>query len=266
MRQPAIAVISDVHLGTDQCMAAELIGYLDSVQPETLIVNGDLFDMTHHNPRAWGPVHLGLIQRLLELAGAGTTVYYVTGNHDHLLRHYSGLVMGPVKLVDHLELELDDRRYLVTHGDIFDMMTCSSPWLRHVGGWLYERVMRCGNLFNRLRRILGLRPFSLASFVKQHIAGERFVRRFVEGAAAHAVRHGYDGIVCGHIHAPGTEFVATDEGEVEYLNSGDWVEHATALEYDAGAWRLHHQPRLEPVRLKRRLPRHTLPSVVVRAA
>lgn len=266
MRQPAIAVISDVHLGTDQCLAAELEAYLDQVQPETLIVNGDLFDMTHHDPKAWGELHLGLIERLLAIAGAGSTVYYVTGNHDHLLRRYSGLIMGPVRLVDHIELELDGRRYLVTHGDIFDLLTCSSPWLRHFGGWLYERVMRCGNLCNRLHRWLGLRPFSLARFVKQHIAGERFVRRFVEGAADHAARHGYDGIVCGHIHAPGHETVMTGEGAVEYLNSGDWVEHATALEYDAGGWRLHRQPRLAAVRARRRLPRHLRPTVVVQAA
>lgn len=263
MRHPSIAVISDVHLGTEQCMAAELNGYLDQVRPETLIVNGDLVDMTGHNPRAWDHAQFGVVERLLNLASTGTTVYYVTGNHDHLLRHCSGLMLGKVHLLDHLELELHGKRHLVTHGDIFDLVTCSRPLVRHIGGWAYERLVRWGNLANRLRACAGLTPFSLASFIKRHVAGDKYVNRFAAGAVEHAARHGYDAIICGHIHAPSDTVYMLDGRPVHYLNSGDWVEHASVLEYDAGAWRLRRVPRLSPTPSRRRLPRHTEPSVVI---
>jgi hypothetical protein len=43
-------------------------------------------------------------------------------------------------------------------------------------------------------------------------------------------------VICGHIHQPQKRVIETDKGKVTYLNSGDWVEHLTALEYRQNEW------------------------------
>ncbi len=44
-RKLDIAVISDVHLGTYGCHAKELNKYLKSIDPNILILNGDIIDI-----------------------------------------------------------------------------------------------------------------------------------------------------------------------------------------------------------------------------
>jgi hypothetical protein len=43
-------------------------------------------------------------------------------------------------------------------------------------------------------------------------------------------------VVCGHIHQPADKLIETGSGVVRYLNSGDWIENLTALEYQTGEW------------------------------
>jgi hypothetical protein len=45
-------------------------------------------------------------------------------------------------------------------------------------------------------------------------------------------------VVCGHIHHPEIKTIETEEGEVVYMNSGDWIENLTALEYYRESWTL----------------------------
>ena len=44
-RKVQICVISDVHLGFVGCRAKELLQYLKSIDPEILILNGDIIDI-----------------------------------------------------------------------------------------------------------------------------------------------------------------------------------------------------------------------------
>lgn len=63
---------------------------------------------------------------------------------------------------------------------------------------------------------------------------------FERTAAEVAVHNGHRYVVCGHIHQPAMKLLRTDKGGVVYLNSGDWIENLTSLEYAQGQWRMHH--------------------------
>jgi hypothetical protein len=48
-------------------------------------------------------------------------------------------------------------------------------------------------------------------------------------------------VACGHIHQPEIKIISTAKGPITYLNSGDWVENLTALEYTPEAgWQLYY--------------------------
>lgn len=264
VRSPEVVVISDLHLGTDQSMVGDLRRYLDEIQPQTLVLNGDIFDMTHHNPRSWRDDHYQVISRILELAAGGCEVIYVTGNHDYLLRKYSVLQLGGIRLVDEWQIERDGKRYLITHGDCFDSATCTWRWLHTTGGKLYQGILVLNNIFNNLRRWCGAEPVSLARLIKRYVVGQRFAQRYRQAACAHAADGDWDGILCGHIHVPEDVqmWVETSVGEsrcIHYLNSGDWVEHATACEYAAGNWCIHEA---RSSRAQQAVPSSDVPSLL----
>ena len=238
MRRVDLVVLSDIHLGINACHAEEVLDYLATVRPKTLILNGDILDIVQARSTAWSEFHVRVVRKLLKTLEYGTTVYYVTGNHDAALRNYSGWLAGDFHLVDHLDLVLDDKRYLVVHGDGFDCAMGAWRWLRGIGGVSYNMLMAVNNLVNSVRKLFGRKPFSLATAIrKKFAAASAYIARFKDIAIEHAGKQGYDGIICGHIHAPELDL----GGPVAYLNSGDWVSHCTALEYDAGTWSLHHQ-------------------------
>jgi UDP-2,3-diacylglucosamine pyrophosphatase LpxH len=236
-RRVPIVVISDVHLGTPACRHEELLAYLRSIRPGRLILCGDIADLGGYFRQHWPKGHLSIIRRILKWAAKGIPVDYVVGNHDAALRQWLGLRLAGIRLRDRLEL-LDDegRRTLVVHGDCFDAELACPRWLRVLGGWVYDALTGVGSLFNSLRGLVGLSPISLPRLAKG-LAGSvsgSYVRRFESTAVARARRDGYRGIICGHIHEPACRM---DDG-VQYLNSGDWVEHGTALEYDGKNWSL----------------------------
>lgn len=234
-RKVDIAVISDVHLGTPSCRAREVNAYLRSIRPERLVLNGDLVDLGQYWRNHWPKPHLSVIRRVLKIAARGTPVYYLIGNHDAPLRRYAGMSFGNLHILDRLELAYGDgKRALVLHGDVFDGHVSCPRWVYKLGGWAYDGVMRCTNLLNRLRRWCGLKPVSLAALVKRHPMAKTYIERYHRSAVDRARAQGFDAVVCGHIHEP---MLAEIDG-VAYCNSGDWVEHCTALEYDGTAWNL----------------------------
>lgn len=238
MRDVDLVVLSDIHLGTNACHAQEVLDYLATVRPKTLILNGDILDIIQTRAGAWSEQQVRVVRKLLKTLEHQTTVYYVTGNHDIALRNYSGWLAGDFHLVDHLNLVLDEKRYLVVHGDGFDCAMGAWRWLRGVGGISYDLLVTLNNVMNSVRKFFGRKPYSLASAIrKKFTAASAYIARFKEIAMQHAEKQGYDGIICGHIHAPDLD----ESGPVAYLNSGDWVSHCTALEYHQGAWTLHTQ-------------------------
>lgn len=225
--------ISDLHLGSRHCHAAEAAEFIASVRCQTLYLVGDIVDLWWMSQRRahWDAAHQRVVEALHAQAAAGTTLVYVPGNHDRALRRFCGLAM-PVMQVRRRAIHVtrDGRRLLVTHGDDYDAVTHFGGLQEKLGDWLYYRILTGNRLTNQLRRRLGLRYWSLAEYLKrQSGAAERYIERFVRAGLEDAGRRGLDGIVCGHIHRAA---LFERDGRV-YANDGDWVESLTALQETA---------------------------------
>ena len=118
-----VVVISDVHLGTYGCRAKELVAYLKSILPNILILNGDIIDGWQFSKRYFPASHMAVIKEVLALMTRGTRVFYITGNHDELLRRYSDFNLSHFTLTDKLVLEIDNKMTWIFHGDVFDNTT-----------------------------------------------------------------------------------------------------------------------------------------------
>ncbi|KGM57404.1 serine/threonine protein phosphatase [Lysobacter arseniciresistens ZS79] len=231
--------ISDVHLGSPYCHAAELAEFLAGLRCDRLYLVGDIIDLWWLAQRraTWGAAHQRVVDRLHALARAGTRIIYVPGNHDRPVRRYCGLVLPRMQVRRRtIHVTADGRRLLVTHGDDYDAATQFGGLQERFGDWLYYRILAGNRLLNHARRRLGLRYWSLAEFLKARSgAAGRYVERFVQAGFDDAARRGLDGLVCGHIHQAA---LLVRDGRV-YANDGDWVESLTALaEDDTGGLRL----------------------------
>jgi UDP-2,3-diacylglucosamine pyrophosphatase LpxH len=244
-RRVEVLVLSDIHLGYHGCRAEELLAYLKTIAPQRIVLNGDIFDIWQFSKSFWPESHLKVLRRLLKYSQQGIPVHYVTGNHDEALRRYSPCMLGTVELVDRLELKLDGKRHWFLHGDAFDALIATPRWLQWMGGMSYEVVSFISAWLNRARAYLGMSRISPATYFKHHLASAaRHIAHFEEVCARMAAERGCEVIVCGHIHAANKRFVQIAQGErtveVLYLNSGDWVDSCTALEYLDGQWVVNH--------------------------
>jgi UDP-2,3-diacylglucosamine pyrophosphatase LpxH len=232
-------VISDVHLGTYGCHAEELLEYLKSIKPKALIINGDFIDAWQFKKRYFPKAHLELIQHVIEMAISGVKVYYITGNHDDILRKFSDVSIGPIVLKDSLVLKLNGKKHLFFHGDIFDTSVLISPTLAMLGGKGYDYLIRLNRMINSIRERFGKPRISFSKRLKNSVKqAVKFIGDFELLAIKHAVKNQCDYVICGHIHRP---VIRKNQGEnrsVTYMNSGDWIENLSALELVEGQWRL----------------------------
>lgn len=244
MKRPIdVLVLSDLHLGTYGSRAEELLAYLREVKPRLVILNGDIVDIWQFKKSYFPAAHMKVLKRLMKLASR-VPVYYITGNHDEALRRYSPVRLGNLRLVDRLELTLDGERYWFFHGDIFDASTRHARWIAKLGGIGYDLLIRINDLVNRMLTLLGRPRMSFSARIKRSVKrAVAYISDFEETAAEVAIHEGFDYVVCGHIHQPQLRTIATDRGSVRYMNSGDWIEHLSALEYAGGAWSLYTHPR-----------------------
>jgi UDP-2,3-diacylglucosamine pyrophosphatase LpxH len=225
--------ISDVHLGSRHCHAAELADFLGTLRCAQLYLVGDIVDFWWMAQRraTWGAAQQRVVEALHALARAGTGIVYVPGNHDRSIRRFCGLMLPGMQLRRRaIHLTADGRRLLVIHGDDYDNITHFGSVQEKLGDWLYYRILLANGLVNRLRRKCGLRYWSLAEYLKrQSVAAERYIARFVLAGFDDARRRGLDGIVCGHIHRADL----FERDGLVYANDGDWVESLTALAEEA---------------------------------
>ncbi len=234
-----ICVVSDFHLGTYGCRATELLEYLHSIEPARLILNGDIFDAWQFKKKYFPATHWEIIERILEMANTGTLVYYLTGNHDGILRRFESLDLGNIRLRSQLELKIQNKTYWFFHGDVFDASVLISPWLAIMGGKGYDFLIRMNAWVNRWRMSFGLAKISFAHQVKSSVKhAVKFITDFEKKAIEMGFRKGVDVVICGHIHQPCIKAISKDGKEITYMNSGDWLENLTALEYNRGVWRL----------------------------
>ncbi|TGE16382.1 UDP-2,3-diacylglucosamine diphosphatase [Hymenobacter elongatus] len=240
-RTVEVVVISDVHLGTYGCHAAELLRYLKSIKPKTVVLNGDIVDIWQFSKNYWPAAHMRVVRHLAGLAAKGTRIHYLTGNHDELLRKFAGTRLGSLRIDNKLVLELADGKAWFFHGDVFDVTMQHSRWLAKLGAQGYDLLILLNRVVNFLLHKLNRPRVALSKAVKDRVKGAvNLVSDFEQTAAGIAVEAGYRYVACGHIHQPEIKTVTTPHGEVLYLNSGDWVENLTALEYSAATgWQLY---------------------------
>lgn len=245
-RRIDLLVISDLHLGTYGCRAKELNDYLRSVRPKQVVLNGDIIDIWQFRKSYFPPEHMKVVKRLLKWSSR-IPVHYVTGNHDEVLRRYSPMRVGHLRLVDKLVLDLDGERHWFIHGDIFDATMKNAKWLAKLGGFGYDLLIRINHLVNVMLVFFGKPRMSFSKKVKDSVKGAvKFISDFETTMADIALHEGHAAVVCGHIHKPRMGSITTEKGTVKYLNSGDWIENMSALEYHEGKWSLYVHP--EPAR------------------
>ena len=226
--------ISDVHLGTRGCQADLLLDFLRETESDTLFLVGDIIDGWRLRKKFyWSQSHNDVIQKLLRKARKGTEVVFIPGNHDEFLRDYIGLQFGGVLLRRDYEYRMaDGRRFLICHGDEFDVVTKHHKWVAYLGDTAYNLLLWFNTHLNYVRRKIGLPYWSLSAYLKQKAKrAAEFISQFETALADEARRRGLDGVICGHIHHAERRRI---QG-VDYCNDGDWVESCTALvEHDDG--------------------------------
>src|SRR5262245_10566518 len=220
--------LSDVHLGFARSRAAELAEFLRGIEAETILLVGDIVDALSLSQRFfWSDTHTQVVRLLLAKRRAGARLIYVPGNHD------AALGVAAEVLSEQIEVHrqwthrtADGRHLLVLHGDQFDEHVEVSPWLARVGDVLYGVTLALNDQLNGVRRALGMPYWSLAEVLKLGVStSARYIERFEAAAIRHAQLHGYDGVVCGHIHRPNLRLA----GGTMYCNTGDWVDSCSAL-------------------------------------
>ncbi len=239
-RDLELLVLSDVHLGTYGCHAEELVRYMKSVKPQTVVLNGDIVDIWQFSKRYWPASHMKVVKTLLDWVAKGVRVYYVTGNHDEMLRKFAGFELGGLQIVNKVVLELDGKKAWVFHGDVFDVTMQHSKWLARLGAVGYDALILLNRGVNFVSTRLGRGKISMSKRIKSSVkSAVKFINNFEQTAADIARENQYDYVVCGHIHQPEIRRIKTGDTSVLYLNSGDWVENLSALEYHRGRWSLY---------------------------
>lgn len=243
-RSVEIVVISDVHLGTYGCHAIEVLDYLKTIKPKTLILNGDIIDIWQFRKSYFPKSHLKVIKKILDFTSKGTKVYYITGNHDEMLRKFSDTKMGNFSISDKLVLELDGKKAWFFHGDIFDNSVHHAKWIAKLGGIGYDYLILLNRVINWCLVKMRKEPYSLSKKVKASVKkAVKFISDFETTATDLAIDNNYDYVICGHIHEPKIEERSNKKGATTYMNSGDWIENLTALEYNKKRWKLYRHEK-----------------------
>jgi len=239
-REVDLVILSDVHLGTYGCHANELLSYLKSIKPKKILLNGDIIDIWQFSKRYWPESHMKVVRKILKFVAEGTSVTYLTGNHDEMLRKFADFQLGSLTITNKLSLRIGKKRAWVFHGDIFDVTMQHAKWLARLGAIGYDTLILLNSLVNWILTKLGREKMSLSKKIKNSIKNAvKFINDFEVTAATLAIEKGYQYVICGHIHQPAIRQIQTERGTVTYLNSGDWIENLTALEYHKGSWQIY---------------------------
>lgn len=204
-----------------------------------LILNGDIIDIWQFSKSYWPEAHMKVIRRILKFVTDGIPVYYLTGNHDEMLRKFADFNLGSLALKNKVVLTIDGKKAWIFHGDVFDVTMQHSKWLAKLGAVGYDSLILLNSFTNWMLTKLGREKMSFSQKVKAKFKDAvKFINQFEQTAADLAVEKGYQYVICGHIHHAEIREIKSSEkpGSVIYLNSGDWVESLTALEYNNHEW------------------------------
>lgn len=240
-RSVEIVVISDVHLGTYGCHAKELLKYLKSIKPKVVVLNGDIVDIWQFSKRYWPKSHMKVVKLFMEWVSKGVVVHYVTGNHDEMFRKFVGFKLGSFNISNKLVLNVNGKKAWIFHGDVFDVTMKHSKWIAKLGAIGYNFLILLNKAVNYCCKKFGKGPVSMSKNIKNGVKSAiKFINNFEKVASDIAIENEFDFVICGHIHQPVIKSIETPTGSVIYMNSGDWVENLTALEYQRGKWKLYN--------------------------
>ena len=240
VRKVRTLFISDVHLGTRGCQAEALLSFLRAHEAEQIYLIGDIIDGWRLKASwHWPQAHNDVVQKLLRQVRKGVRLVYIPGNHDEFLRDYAGSNFGGVEVMEEaIHVAADGRRTLIIHGDKFDDVVRNMKWLAHLGDAAYDFAIFLNRQISVIRRRLGLPYWSFSAYAKLKVKkAVAFVSAFEQAVAMDAARHKVHGVMCGHIHQPTMRRI----GDIDYFNTGDWVESCSAIiETSDGAFELIH--------------------------
>ncbi len=221
--------LSDIHLGTHDSKADEVVNFLKHIKCQKLVLNGDIVDgWALKRGGRWTSRHSRVIRKVIKMTERDhTEVIYLRGNHDEILERFLPMAFGRIRLAkEHIHTNAAGKRYLVVHGDGFDSVSTNHRWLASLGAVGYDFLLHVNRIYNHYRAWRGKEYFSLSKRVKAKVkSAVSFVDRYEELLQDLARHKRCDGIICGHIHTPEDKLV----GSIHYLNSGDWVESLTAI-------------------------------------
>jgi UDP-2,3-diacylglucosamine pyrophosphatase LpxH len=239
-REIDLLVLSDLHLGSYGCKAKELVNYLKSIAPKQVVLNGDIIDMWQFKKRYWPKSHTRVLNCIFKWMSKGVKVDYITGNHDEPLRRYTDFKLGSFSLVNKKVLNLNGAKAWIFHGDVFDVTMKYSPWLAKLGATGYDILIIINNVMNWVSEAFGKGRISFSKRVKDNVkSAVKFINQFEETAIEIAAENNYKYVICGHIHKPEIKTFESSGKKVTYLNSGDWIENLSALEYKGNKWSIY---------------------------
>lgn len=228
--------ISDVHLGSKNSRDDLLLEFLKSTDADNYYILGDFIDGWLLKKRHyWTQNHNDILHFFFKKAKQGKKIVYVAGNHDEFMREFIGLSWGNIVITnEYIHISEEGKRYLLIHGDQFDIVTVNAKWLAYLGGWAYDWMVSLNQLLIKILPRLNIHGFSLSAWVKHNVKeAVNFIGEYENAVAEYAMDQEVYGVICGHIHAVDDRDIRKHtEGtfrRVHYLNTGDWVESCTAI-------------------------------------
>lgn len=220
--------ISDLHLGLGACQADLFLDFFKTVSADKVYLVGDVIDFWRIRRRPqWYQSHNDVVQKLLRSVRKGTKMIYIPGNHDEMLRAYCGMQIGGIDLKRRdIHETADGRKFLIIHGDEFDIVVKHAKWLAFLGDWAYNFALWLNTHLNFVRRKAGLEYWSLSAYLKNRVKkAVNFIGEFEHALSLEAKRRNVNGVICGHIH----QMAMKQIDDILYINTGDWVESCTAV-------------------------------------
>ncbi|WP_345256571.1 UDP-2,3-diacylglucosamine diphosphatase [Flaviaesturariibacter amylovorans] len=231
-RRPQAVVLSGLHLGSRGCPSRELLHYLKSIRPETVVVNGDSIDRESSGTGFWPGSHRKVIRHLLGWAGKGVQIWYLPGSHNDPLRRLAGFRFGNIRIASKVALELPGGRSAWCFpGSVFDVSMQRAPWLARLGAAGYGCLLAAGRFVNR--------SFLSGRVIDRFKSAVSCSNFFGPAAAATGIEHGFDFVQEGPAGDSGGRTWTLGNGRISRLHPGNWCASLTALEFEDGEWRIH---------------------------
>jgi UDP-2,3-diacylglucosamine pyrophosphatase LpxH len=220
--------ISDTHLGNKNSQPDKLLEIFKEYEFENLFIVGDFIDMTSLKRKFyWNEYHSTVIQKILKLSRHNINVVYLIGNHDFYIRDLikdENTNLGKILICDeYIYTTIKKEKILLVHGDCFDGFVATHKLLYIIGDFGYELSMKINWLYNKFRKLFGMKYWSFSSYIKKKVKNVvKFLTEYKKASKQFIKNKNCDSLLMGHTHNP--EII-----QGEYYNTGDWVESCSYI-------------------------------------